>query len=86
MMEWLKAYAWLTGWLALPLGLLAIYAQNRGRELKDVDWTWATIFVTFGVTLGITFTSSFDPFVREAAKWLAMLSFYAILFNRRRDN
>ena len=84
-MNWLRENAWMTGWLALPLALLAIYAQNRGKQLKDFDWSWATIYVTFGVTLGVALTPSADSFAREFAKWLATLSFFAILFNRNRN-
>jgi len=84
--EWLKDNAFLAAWLALPIAVFAIYVQNRGKQFKDYDWNWITIYLTFGRTIGITFTKTFDTFSRKFAKWLAMLSFFAILFNRsRRD-
>ena len=82
-MNALREYSWLTGWLALPVSIFAIYAQNRGKQIKDIDWTWAIIYLTFGVTLGVTFTKEFDAFSRDFAKWLAMLSFFCIIFNRK---
>jgi peptidoglycan/LPS O-acetylase OafA/YrhL len=85
-MNWLRENAFLAGWLALPLSIVAIIAQNKGKPLKEFDWTWATIYLTFGITLGVTLTQSFDGLSREFAKWLATLSFFAILFNRRRTN
>jgi hypothetical protein len=85
-MGWLKENAFLAGWLALPVSIFAVFAQNRGKQIKDVDWTWAIIFVTFGITLGVALTPKFDTFSRTLAQWFATLSFFAILFNRRRDN
>ena len=82
-MNWLRENAWMTGWFALPLAVLAIYAQNKGKQLKDFDWTWAIIYLTFGITLGVTLAQNADAFAREFAKWLATLSFFAILFNRK---
>jgi membrane protein DedA with SNARE-associated domain len=84
--NWLKDNSFLAGWLALPVTIFAVYAQNKGKPIREIDWTWAIIFMTFGVTLGVAFTPSFDSYSREFAKWLATLSFFAILFNRRRDN
>lgn len=85
-MNWLKDNAFLAGWLALPVAIFAIVAQNRGEPVKDIDWTWVAIYITFGITLGVAPTKSFDSFSRTFAQWLAMLSFMAILFNRRRSN
>src|SRR5271166_2078538 len=38
-MNWFRDNAFLAGWLALPIAILAVYAQNRGRRLREVDWT-----------------------------------------------
>jgi hypothetical protein len=84
-MNWLSSHAFLAGWLALPLSVFAIFAQNRGKEVKDIDWTWAIIYLTFGITLGVTLTPTFDRVARDFTQWLATLSFFAILFNRRRS-
>jgi hypothetical protein len=85
-MNWLKDHAWLAGWLALPIAILNIFTQLKQSPSKEIDWTWTVIFMTFGITLGITFTPLFDAKSRSFAQTLAMLSFFAILFNRRRDN
>lgn len=85
-MNWFRDNAFLAGWLALPLAMLATISQNKGKLLKDIDWTWAIIYLTFGITLGVAFTPSFDMYAREFAKWLAMLSFFGIFFNRTRSN
>jgi hypothetical protein len=78
-MQWLKDNAFLAGWLALPLTLFAAYAQNRGKPLKDIDWTWAIIYVTFGITLGVIVSQGFDLPTKIMAQMFAVLSFLAIL-------
>jgi hypothetical protein len=85
-MNWLRDNSFLAGWLALPITLFAVYAQNRGKPIRDIDWTWAIIYVTFGITLGVALSKTFDLAARTMAQTFATLSFFAILFNRRRDN
>lgn len=82
-MNWLKENAFLAGWLALPLALLAVYAQNRGKKFKDIDWTWAMIYVIFGVTFGITVTKAFDDKARSFSELLAFVTFFAIIWSRK---
>jgi predicted permease len=83
MMTWLKDNAFLAGWLALPLALFAIYAQNRGKELKDIDWAWVIIYATFGISFGITVTKGFDEKARSFAELLAFSTFFAIVWSRK---
>jgi uncharacterized membrane protein AbrB (regulator of aidB expression) len=82
-MNWLKDNTFLAGWLALPLALIAVYAQNRGKAFKDIDWTWVMIYAIFGISFGVTVTKSFDMVAREFTKFLAFVSFFAIIYNRR---
>jgi hypothetical protein len=85
-MQWLRENAFLAEWLALPVSLFAAYAQNRGKSPKEVQWEWVMIYLTFGIAFPVSLSRNFDEFAREFAKWLAMFSFIAIVFNRRRDN
>ncbi len=82
-MNWLKDNSFLAGWLALPLALLAIYAQNRGKKFKDIDWTWAMIYVIFAVSFGITVSKSFDEKARSVAELFAFTTFFAIIWSRK---
>jgi len=85
-MHWLRENAFLSGWFALPVAILATIAQNRGKPIKEVDWTWAMIYCTFGIALGVALTPTFDTSARDFAKFLAYTSFFSILFGRASRN
>ena len=85
-MNWLRGYAWLTGWLALPIAIANMVMRLKQKPSTGVDFTWAIIYLTFGVALGITLTPTFDEKSRSFTQWLAMLSFFCIIFSRNRDN
>lgn len=83
-MDWLKAHAFLTGWIALPFTIWAAITKLRRKEGQSIEWQWAVILIAFGISLGISFTPGFDQFARDFAKMLAIFSFMAILFSRPR--
>jgi len=83
-MEWLKAHAFLTGWIAMPFTIWAAIIKLKKKEGQPIEWQWAMIILTFGISISIAFTPGFDQFAREFAKWLAMMCFFAILFARPR--
>ena len=83
-MNWLKDHVFLTGWLALPFTVWSAITKLRKKDGQPLDFTWAIIIMTFGISLGITFRPALDQFSRESAKHLAMMSSFAILFARPR--
>lgn len=59
-MNWLKDYSYLSGWLALPIAVVAMIFQNKGKALKDIDWSRPLIYLAFLTTLAVVFNSNFD--------------------------
>ena len=82
-MTWFKDHVFLTAWIALPFTVWSAISKIRAKGGGVIDWTWAIIILTFGITLGITFTPGFDQLSRDFARTLAMFSFMAIFFSRR---
>lgn len=81
-MQWLKDHYFLCAWIALPFTLWSAISKLRVKPGTTLDWPWAIIILTFGITLGIACTPAFDQFSRDFARDLAIFSFMAILFNR----
>ncbi len=83
-MDWLKAHAFMTAWITMPFTIWAAVTKLRKREGQPIEWQWAMIILAFGVSVSVAFTPGFDQFARDFAKWMAMMSFFAILFSRPR--
>jgi hypothetical protein len=76
-MNWLKDYSYLSGWLALPIAVVAMIFQNKGKPLKDIDWSRPLIYLALLTALAVAFNANFDTQARISAQ---MILFYCLVF------
>jgi len=82
-MNWLRTYAFLAGWLALPLAVALAIIQWRRAPSAQVDWFRVLMYFAFLVCLAAAFTPSLDENARSYGRWLASFLIGAILLYKR---
>jgi hypothetical protein len=76
-MNWLKDYSYLSGWLALPIAIVAMIFQNKGKPIRDMDWSRPLIYLAFLTALAVAFNQSFDF---QARLFAQMVLFFGLVF------
>jgi hypothetical protein len=76
-MNWLKDYSFLSGWLALPIAIAAMYFQNKGKPIREMDWSRPLIYLAFLSALAVAFNMNFDFQARLSAQ---MVLFFGLVF------
>jgi hypothetical protein len=67
-MDWLKNYSYLSGWLALPIAIVAMIFQNKGKPIREMDWSRPLIYLAFLTALAVAFNATFDYAARLSAQ------------------
>lgn len=76
-MNWLKDYSYVSGWLAVPIAVVAMIFQNKGKPIKEIDWSRPLIYLAFLTCLAVTFNSNFDY---QARLFSGMVLFFCLVF------
>lgn len=82
-MHWLKENVYLASWLAIPVALIGLVYQNRGKAAAEVDWNRSLLYIAFLVALSATFTPVFDATARTTAGMLVAILIPFFIIDRK---
>jgi hypothetical protein len=83
MIQWLKEYGFLAGWLTLPLSVVLFLAQNSKSHFRNIDWSRSLIYLAFSIALGMAFTPGIDEHVRLFAQMVAFSGMMFLIVDRK---
>ncbi|GGA69117.1 hypothetical protein GCM10011507_20760 [Edaphobacter acidisoli] len=82
-MHWLKDNVYLASWLAIPVALIGMVYQNRGKTSAEVDWNRSLLYIAFLVALAAAFTPIFDTSARTTAGLLVSMLIPFLIIDRK---
>ena len=83
MIQWLKDYGFLAGWLTLPLAVVLFIAQNQKTHFKNIDLSRWLVYIAFSVSLGLSFTPSLDTSASLFARNVLFFTLVFIMVDRK---
>jgi len=83
-MSWMKDHVYIATWLALPLAVIIAILKNKNKSLSEIDWSRILFYLAFAISLGVTFTPSFDTSARSIAGTIVAMGMGAIIVDMRK--